>query len=1080
MSRARRRVKKQGFLTDYTVEERYLLRPDRARGKPAILRAIDPEGRDALVKFWPRPKGVDDLDLEDIWRSEIRQLHRLAAMPKADDLFVQMINGGKDPEGFYLVFDPGQGSPLEIFQKADKKPALLAQPRLPRNRRILWANLRRLAEAVELLHSQGAIHRNIDPWAVVTTLGDDPDFKMTGFEWSMRVAEIDDNRKKKVRNTLRDERFSSFTRDWRDLAHLSALILDIPPNRLGDAAVLPSRVVEHASAAEIKLLRTMLGMEPVDRLDGDFICARIDEILENVIADAAGREAKLCLAVRLGPGSGLSDAIRQASGYEIEISDHAEQLRFISDDLGTQPQLLATLTSRDDTPRYSLMGRHLTYRITPFRQPGTSEMADWEFAGCERADMEPPDPWVIRGSFMLDPAMFDIVARTEAARSFPRRRGRVQRWDEYLSRAMPAEARKTDLDSIHQAFALLLVLEMAYAAADVFPVEILSEPNETVGDNHVLRTIARNDSDRTRLSDALKIEAPAVRLTKILESDDLPEEGAWILSETGVLGEQSNDTAWQFIGLSEENSREVLKFESPIPAQIRGAAFLVPEGMVGRTKQFKRRVKALGSLREHTELLRMLADQRGRIEDSHDPLDESEDAFKDLDPSKQDAVREIVGTIPLFMLQGPPGVGKTFLVGDLVRRRFDDEPTTRMLLSAQSNSAIDHLMNEVQPVFADTDPPPVMIRARAAGGDETDGDLELDQQANRLLLDLNKSKLVEETTPAIRKRISALAASRTDSVSRKTMAKAHSKSRKELRAFEGMILRAANLVFATTNSAAVERLLEERGLFDWTIIEEASKATGGELLGPLLLSHRRLMIGDHKQLPPFDADKMTKILAEPSDVKASIAAAKDLISRYLKDPGIDDIFEEVKTGTSDFGRTCSDTLAVFSLFENFVEKELARQKSSPGRRPIARRLEEQHRMHPAIARIVSRCFYDGALTTFPKKEEEFLEGRAPFISTHPKLLPELPIIFIDLIYAREAPVGERTGDKAPPWSNPDEVAAAMKVLELIRPLDGESTPSLAILSPYRKPALWQDLRREASLFDWPGHFVTRPFFIRPR
>jgi superfamily I DNA and/or RNA helicase len=64
-----------------------------------------------------------------------------------------------------------------------------------------------------------------------------------------------------------------------------------------------------------------------------------------------------------------------------------------------------------------------------------------------------------------------------------------------------------------------------------------------------------------------------------------------------------------------------------------------------------------------------------------------------------------------------------------------------------------------------------------------------------------------------------------------------------------MMLRAANLVFATTNSYAIERLIEERGLFDWTIVEEAGKATGGELLSPLLLSHRRLMIGDHKQLP---------------------------------------------------------------------------------------------------------------------------------------------------------------------------------------------------------------------------------------
>ncbi len=48
-----------------------------------------------------------------------------------------------------------------------------------------------------------------------------------------------------------------------------------------------------------------------------------------------------------------------------------------------------------------------------------------------------------------------------------------------------------------------------------------------------------------------------------------------------------------------------------------------------------------------------------------------------------------------------------------------------------------------------------------------------------------------------------------------------------------MILRAANLVFATTNSYAVERLIEERGLFDWTIVEEAGKATGlGRVLAP--------------------------------------------------------------------------------------------------------------------------------------------------------------------------------------------------------------------------------------------------------
>src|ERR1700730_8338651 len=156
--------------------------------------------------------------------------------------------------------------------------------------------------------------------------------------------------------------------------------------------------------------------------------------------------------------------------------------------------------------------------------------------------------------------------------------------------------------------------------------------------------------------------------------------------------------------------------------------------MTGRIAQFKRRLKALAALREHTDLLRMLVDPRRRIEDSQDPLDEAGESFKNLDDSKQKALREILATIPLFLLQGPPGVGKTYLVGDVVRRRFDDEPTTRILLSAQSNSAIDHLMKEVQSTFADidVDERPLMVRARSADDDESAGEHEIDIQADKI------------------------------------------------------------------------------------------------------------------------------------------------------------------------------------------------------------------------------------------------------------------------------------------------------------------------------------------------------------
>ena len=107
---ASRRVAQKGFLAKLlpSVEGTYLLKPDRILGRAGVKRARDPQSRDVLIKYWPRAKGIDHTDLEEIWRSEIRQLQRLAAVPRADDLFVPMLSSGKDEEeNLYLVLDPG-------------------------------------------------------------------------------------------------------------------------------------------------------------------------------------------------------------------------------------------------------------------------------------------------------------------------------------------------------------------------------------------------------------------------------------------------------------------------------------------------------------------------------------------------------------------------------------------------------------------------------------------------------------------------------------------------------------------------------------------------------------------------------------------------------------------------------------------------------------------------------------------------------------------------------------------------------------------------------------------------------------
>jgi hypothetical protein len=63
-------------------------------------------------------------------------------------------------------------------------------------------------------------------------------------------------------------------------------------------------------------------------------------------AEVAGKEMKSLLALRLGPDSRLSEAIRTASGHDIEMSDTAAQLQFVKDDLSDEPFLARVADAR--------------------------------------------------------------------------------------------------------------------------------------------------------------------------------------------------------------------------------------------------------------------------------------------------------------------------------------------------------------------------------------------------------------------------------------------------------------------------------------------------------------------------------------------------------------------------------------------------------------------------------------------------------------------------------------------------------------------------------------------------------------
>ncbi|MGE8005178.1 AAA domain-containing protein [Lysinibacillus sp. NPDC093216] len=112
-------------------------------------------------------------------------------------------------------------------------------------------------------------------------------------------------------------------------------------------------------------------------------------------------------------------------------------------------------------------------------------------------------------------------------------------------------------------------------------------------------------------------------------------------------------------------------------------------------------------------------------------------------------------------------------------------------------------------------------------------------------------------------------------------------------------------------------------VFDWVIIDEAGRATAPELLVPITLGKKIVLVGDHKQLPPILDKNIQKLDLQQANIKL-----KDLEKS---------LFEEL----------------MLNINNNCVG-----------------RLEQQYRMHPAIGNLVSKVFYEGMLeskTTVAKR-----------------------------------------------------------------------------------------------------------------
>lgn len=1040
MTRITIKTGKLNFAGQFRLDNRVIQRGDAKTGRPKMVGASSLEtGERVVVKQWRRDAPTVDTALREIWRQEIRHLHRIAGCPGARDAIVPLLDSGQTEDSFYLILATGQRVPLQTFLSDALDHHPFKGFRDSRNRILIWRNIKRIVTGLDVLHSQGVIHRNLDRLSIFTAGDEEPDFLLSGFEWSVRISSV---AKGAAANFVRrSESFAfSFLEDWRNLGFLAKDL--VAPEWDAETSKSGGRDGGgHLLSSERDLIRLLLRAEPTSRLDGQFVHQRIDDVVSALSTANAGAGGTLHITFSLAHTSDLRRAVSVVGGDSIDPSDSDSLLEFITRDVSEHPKL-ALVSNGGEAPRYLLLGRSLAYRLKPFR-PRNAVNPTWAVAYCESTN-QPPLENQILAITDLSRYRLDAHPLSTMTSRFASIQGRGAFWDHLVT--LPNDtADSNDATRQYRAIALLQVLETLLAAAAIFPVAVVTR--ETMATQIRVGLIVRADETREALAEALLLADPKVRLDELLVDENIPVEDDWKLTDVGILGERDDSaTGWRYMGSrQDEKLGTVFEFEGAGPLPDTPDLYLRASDHVGIDRLLRRRTRALRALENHVELLEMLAQPRMGVRATHELVaDDSE--LASLDESKQQALRELYSVLPLYLIQGPPGVGKTRIITELVRRSLQEDSTTRLLLTAQSHHAVDHLLEQVEKSLSENIEDGLLL-VRSTPRQDSDGvhSYDLREQSRAVLFDFAASELVADSPNFLQAKIRGLIeryrASSDDESNPLT-------SSFPDRTLEALMLRSANVVFATTNAADIERLIDERAQFDWSVIEEAGKATGVELVSPLLLSYRRVMIGDHQQLPPFNTEKLINLLADPKRIGNVIQISKYLVNRSLRESVLDDLVSDL-SDLEEITSTCGLAARSLTLFKSIFEPEYERMLKRTPRLTIVKRLNFQHRMHPVIARLVSECFYEGSLKTDDECARRFTDGRSPVRSRNPEILSLAPITLVDMPFV-QTEKHALTGEKWPRYHNPSEVDAVVAVLRLLEATPGEKKPSIAILTPYRE------------------------------
>lgn len=1042
---------------------------------------VDADQVSHLIRTWTfvgdRPQAVQ----RALWDSAVRVMYRISSSAGARRSLVLLRDAGVDygANAFVMVVEAAGQRPRRLSEVlADASASATLRLGGPSGRAEIWRSLARVAEGISILHGEQILHRNVGADALFIDSSEGlSSVRLGGFEWSTRIGSFSpapdptESWSWPPEFYGPDPRLYQLETDWFGFGVLATRLLLAVEQHAERPALdryerLLEAVVDSAkalSARERELIQSLIAPSPNDRLDryGD-ISSEIAAIATSLDLGGRRKREDQYLVLAVPPNGALADKAT-AVGYRPDPTDEkvvfnkndrihvARLLEFVRTDLDEDPTLVAI-----GDGRHILVGTQLSYWLNSFYD-NNLDAATWEVGHCGGVAELATTAAASTTVQLNEP----ISVRTMREAYDPSVRRTALTWESVLPDAESSTGLRPHASQFLNVVRATNQIELLLRDAEIFPFRVVSSSREGDFDRIVIQETARSRTVPTYAA----VQGGLVGFLRGEQALNRPRWSEVVLSDDDCLRIWAADGQnWQIASIADDT---VALTRPAYPGALPTEGFLRTVGMlIGQAHLMKRRADALDRLPDHTYLLDALASPGQVYMDTGSAsLPVSLEADK-VDAAKRACISDVLRVRPLYALQGPPGTGKTTMVAWLLREIFDDDPVAQVLVTAQAHGAVDVLRSKVDTdAFAQVplEERPISIRL-ASEDDEVRGGINdvassiLSSASARLQTRPELTQLEQRWLDEVESLLSAIDPEE-DYEGDSSAAD-----------FREVLRRAASITYCTTSDKGLAATGQLNRSYDWSIVEEAGKAHSFDLVMPLQVGHRWLLIGDHEQLPPYRFESYRDAIA---DLDAAVGFLKDLPKRaggLVDDDWIrewESYDEATKRAFISIALNWLETFrTVFEGCEIATGAGSAIITTDEARGAAAGMLTQQHRMHPTIGGLISEAYYDGKVENMTCQDGIPLD-RVTHGCDRPEELGASSIVWLDTPWSMNDE--EWLEDDEPRYTNRAEAIVLRDfILSLHRSeisfAEGDPAIDVALLSPYNHQVkLLRDLVRNERL-----------------